>query len=92
MDHLPPIAEEAPWSDQVTAYDHAHLVLYVRLLDAEADGADTDEIARIVLGVDPARDPDRASRMLQSHMRRAHWMCEQGFRHLLNRSGRSAIH
>ena len=87
MDPLPPIAEEAPWSDRLTAHDHAHLVLYARLLDADADGANADEMARVVLGV----DPDRARRMLQSHMRRARWMCEQGYRHLLRPTGRPAI-
>jgi len=31
----------------LTAYDHEHLVTYLRLLDAEADGADWQDVARI---------------------------------------------
>ena len=77
------IADEVPWSDGLTDYDHAHLAIYARLLDAHADGAAEDEIARIVLEIDPAREPDRAQRCLASHMKRARWMSEQGYRHLL---------
>ena len=32
--------DEAPSGDSLTDYDRAHVKLYVRLLDAEADGAD----------------------------------------------------
>ncbi len=77
------IADEVPWSDGLTDYDHAHLAIYTRLLDALADGAAEDEIARIVLEIDPVREPDRAQRCLASHMKRARWMSEQGYRHLL---------
>lgn len=77
------IEEEAPWSDGLTDYDHAHLVLYARLLDAEADGASDDEVARLVLAIDPIKEPDRAKRCLSSHRKRARWMREQGYRDLL---------
>ena len=77
------IADEVPWSDGLTDYDHAHFSIYTRLLDAHADGAAEDEIARVVLGIDPASEPDRAQRCLASHMKRARWMSEQGYRHLL---------
>lgn len=77
------IADEAPWSDGLTDYDHAHLTLYARLLDAHADGAPEDEVVRVVLAIDPAKEPDRAKRCLSSHMRRAQWLREQGYRHLL---------
>jgi len=79
----PEIADEVPWSDEVTAYDEAHFTVYIRLLDAEADGATEDEMAMIVLGIDPARTPERARKALASHLRRAHWMTECGYRHLL---------
>ena len=52
--HNQPIADEAPWSDSITPYDEGHLVVYLRLLDASADGASKDEMAQIVLGIDPA--------------------------------------
>ena len=41
------------------------------------------EVARIVLHIDPATEPDRARRAWESHLARARWMTEQGFRHLL---------
>ena len=53
----PKIADEVPWSETITDYDESHYVVYLRLLDASADGASTDEMARVVLGIDPARDP-----------------------------------
>lgn len=77
------IADEAPWSDELTDYDHSHLVVYARLLDAAADGAADDEIAQIVLAIDPRKEPERANRCLISHMKRARWMSEGGYQHLL---------
>ena len=77
------IADEVPWSDGLTDYDHTHFSIYARLLDAEADGAAQNEIARIVLAIDPATEPDRARRCLASHLTRARWMTEHGYRHLL---------
>ena len=58
----PPIAETAPTSAQVTDYDRAHLPTYLRLLDATSEGAPWEEVARIVLDLDPALEPDRARR------------------------------
>ncbi len=77
------IEDEAPWSDILTDYDQAHFITYARLLDAAADGASDDEIARIVLLINPAAEPERAKRCLASHMRRARWVSEHGFRYLL---------
>jgi hypothetical protein len=77
------IADEVPWSDRVTAYDEAHFALYLRLLDASADHATDEEMARIVLGVDPAREPERALKVLKSHLERARWMVKTGYRDLL---------
>lgn len=81
----PEIAEEVPWSDGVTAYDEAHFVIYLRLLDATADGASDDEMSRIVLGIDPAGEPERARKALRSHLERARWMTKTGYRDLLGR-------
>ena len=80
---IPEIADDVPWADTVTAYDEAHFVVYLRLLDASAEGASDEEMARIVLDIDPQREPERARRALESHMRRARWMTEKGYRHLL---------
>ena len=79
----PIIADEVPWSESITDYDESHYVVYLRLLDATKDGASADEMARVVLGIDPAREPDRAEKAVSSHLRRAQWMCEKGYRHLL---------
>jgi hypothetical protein len=80
----PEIADEVPWSDHVTPYDEAHFVVYLRLLDASAEGASEDEMSRIVLGIDSKQEPERAQRALRSHLERARWMTEMGYRDLLD--------
>jgi hypothetical protein len=63
-----------------------HSSAYLRLLDAEADGADWQDVARIVLHRDAHVEPDRARRAFESHLARAKWMTEHGFRQLLTGS------
>ena len=75
--------EIPPESERLTVYDEAHLTTYLRLLDAEEEGADWCEVARIVFGLDVAADPDRAKRIHDSHLARARWMTEAGYRQLL---------
>ncbi|WP_082905421.1 DNA -binding domain-containing protein [Bradyrhizobium centrolobii] len=79
----PDVADVAPSESVLTTYDEQHLVTYWRLLDAEADGADWKEVARIVLHIDPNREPERARAAFDSHLARAKWMAEHGYRHLL---------
>ncbi len=79
----PRVSDTAPVAGTLTSYDEQHLVTYLRLLDAETDGADWREVARIVLHIDPAREPDRARQAWISHLARARWMTENGYRHLL---------
>ena len=79
----PDVANEAPTAPILTGYDEEHLITYLRLLDAETDGADWKEVARIVLHLDPDREPNRARGAWKTHLARAHWMTEQGYRHLL---------
>ena len=79
----PPIADRAPTAGDLTAYDHEHFVTYLRLLDADAAGADWAEVARIVLHIDPSREPKRARSAFDSHLARAKWMTEHGYQHLL---------
>lgn len=81
----PKIAELAPDASELTPYDEQHAVTYLRLLDAEADGADWREVARVVLCIDPALEPDRARRAFESHLARAKWVARHGYRHLLRR-------
>jgi len=76
----PDVADEAPRADTLT--DEEHHVTYLRLLDAEADEADWREVARIVLHIDPVREPGRARRAWESHLARARWMTEHGYRQL----------
>jgi len=79
----PPIADQAPNDPLLTAYDEEHFVVYLRLLDAEADGADWMEASLIVLRIDPIRERARARRAWESHLARAKWMTEKGYRQLL---------
>lgn len=79
----PDVADTAPTDAALTAYDEQHLVTYLRLLDADADEADWREVARIVLHIDPVREPDRARTAFDSHLARAQWMAASGYRHLL---------
>lgn len=60
-----------------------HLGSYLRLLDAEAEGADWHEAVAVIFGIDPLQEPERAKRVYDSHLARAHWIREQGYRHLL---------
>ena len=77
------ISDRAPTDSMLTDYDHQHLVTYMRLLDAEAEGADWREVSRIVLQIDPKQEPERARSAYDSHLARAKWMTEHGYRNLL---------
>lgn len=81
----PEIADEAAWSEVLTPYDQDHLAVYLRLLDAERDGADWREAARLLLRRNPALDPEGARRCWESHIGRARWMTKVGYRLLLAR-------
>ena len=67
----------------MTVYDEQHIVTYLRLLDADAEGADWKDVARIVLHIDPGREPERAWNAFESHLARAKWMTTHGYRQLL---------
>ena len=53
----PDVADLAPSVPALTAYDELHAVTYLGMLDADAKGADWREVARIVLHIDPYREP-----------------------------------
>lgn len=53
------VADEAPTSSVLTGYDEERLLTYIRLLDAAAEEADWREVARIVLHIDPEKEPER---------------------------------
>jgi hypothetical protein len=50
MPQSPQVANTAPDEAFLTGYDMAHLITYLRLLDADAEGTDWREVAAIVLG------------------------------------------
>src|SRR5262245_66106398 len=77
------LLEVPPQCDQVTEYDQAHLVTYLKLLDAHAAGTDWMATVRIVLAIDPDADHKLARRMYESHLERAQWMTRVGYRDLL---------
>ena len=82
----PPVADRAPTGGDLTVYDREHRVTYLRLLDAESEGADWAEVARIVLHMDPSLEPERARRAYESHLSRVKWITEHGYQHLLRGS------
>ena len=82
----PPVSDAPPDADVLTRYDEQHLVTYLRLLDADAEGADWTEAASVVLHINPSREPERARRAWETHLARAKWMTEHGYRHLLRGS------
>ena len=73
-----PILTEVPWSEGITDYDRTHLTIYLRILDALAEKANRDEMARLILGIEPTKEPDRARAAVDSHVTRARWMAEHG--------------
>jgi hypothetical protein len=75
--------DRAPESAQLTAYDEAHLQDYLRLLDADDEGADWRQTAATIFGINAAAEPERAKTMHDSHLARARWMTEIGYSHLL---------
>jgi hypothetical protein len=79
----PNVADTAPTNAAPTVYDERHIVTYLRMLDAEAEKADWREVARIVLHIDPDREPDRARQAFDSHLVRAKMMAQRGYWHLL---------
>src|SRR5262245_19911762 len=81
-------ADQPPQSQSMTDYDRQHLALYVRLLDAAEEGAEWTEVVRLLFGLDPNEDRERARRVYDSHLARARWMTEHGYRDLL----RAAMH
>ncbi|MBR1279642.1 DNA -binding domain-containing protein [Bradyrhizobium sp. AUGA SZCCT0283] len=79
----PHIADLAPAGPALTEYDEEHVITYMRVLDADQEGADWRDVSRVVLRIDPDTEADRARLAFESHLSRAKWMTEQGYRHLL---------
>lgn len=80
----PDIADLAPWSQTLTDYDRQHLLVYLRLLDARDEGADWREAAHLILRRDAGVDEAAARRCWETHLERAQWMTETGYKDLLS--------
>jgi hypothetical protein len=80
----PDFLDEPPVSADLTNYDREHMKVYMRVLDAATDGADWREAVAVIFGIDPDADPERARRVHDSHLARARWMTEHGYRKLLH--------
>lgn len=83
----PGFLDEPPDSAVITDYDRSHMKTYMRVLDAATDGADWREVVAVIFGIDPDIETKRAKRVHDSHLARARWMTEYGYR-LLLREGR----
>jgi hypothetical protein len=79
----PDVTDLAPSGPALTAYDEEHTITYIRMLDADREGADWREVSRIVLHIDPEQEPDRARRAFDSHLARAKWAAREGYRQML---------
>jgi hypothetical protein len=84
----PTFLDEPPPEPQLTGYDREHMVLYLRILDADRDGADWREVVRILFKLDSDLDPERCRKIHDSHLARARWMTEHGYRELVRESQR----
>lgn len=75
--------DQPPIEASLTAYDQSHLKQYLRLLDADAEGADWHEVVEVVFGLSATAEPQRAFQVYATHLARAKWMTENGFCELL---------
>lgn len=89
MATTPPILTFAP-TGGIAPYDRDHAAVYLRLLDAEKASADWRDVAEIVLGLGPSVAEDKAKRIYESHLARAHWLVDGGYRDLLAARDRDA--
>jgi hypothetical protein len=80
---VPAFEDRPPEGLRITPYDERHLATYLRLLDADAEGADWREVVMVLFGLDADRDPERAKTVHDSHLARARWMTETGYRYLV---------
>ncbi|NTF47056.1 DNA -binding domain-containing protein [Rhizobium rhizogenes] len=83
----PGFLDQPPDSAVLTDYDRSQMKVYMRVLDAATDGADWREAVAVIFGIDPDAEPERARHVHDSHLARARWMTEHGYR-LLLREGR----
>lgn len=76
------LSDLAPSGERLTDYDREQAALYIRMLDAETAGSPWEEVSRRLLRVDPDQDRDRARLRFETHLARARWMRDVGYRQL----------
>ncbi|WP_442892626.1 DNA -binding domain-containing protein [Ensifer sp. CCNWLY38] len=84
----PAFLDEPPEGPMLTTYDREHMKLYMRLLDAAADGATWQEAVAVLFGIDPVNEPERARQVHERHLVRARWISESGYRQLAGERNR----
>ncbi len=84
----PAFFDEPPTSESLTDYDRKHMVLYMRLLDSALDGANWREVVQVLFGFDPEVNSDRCRKIYDTHLARARWITEQGYRELVREGQR----
>lgn len=85
--HLPvDLLPRAPTDTVLTPYDRAHAALYFQLVDAAEAGADWRKVVALALAIEPAAPDARA--IWASHLARARWFVETGWRQLTPDTGR----
>lgn len=85
----PSFLDSPPSAERITDYDLQHRIVYLRLLDADAEGASWEEAASIVMGFDLDGDYERARRVHAAHLQRALWMTRTGYKYLLAEAART---
>lgn len=79
------VQDKVPWADHLTSYDNEHFAIYLQLLDACADYASEEDMARNILGIDPVQEPVRARKAVRSHLDRTRWLISSGYKELFPR-------
>lgn len=77
------VDDEAPTAPVITQYDEQHMITYLRLLDADGHNVNWRRVCRDILGRNPGRQSDLARRCWETHLARARWMSEHGYKLLL---------
>jgi hypothetical protein len=85
-DAIPPFEDKPPSAPHVTPYDERHLNTYLLLLDADDAGIDWRSVVWTIFHIDAEREPVHALEVHRSHLSRARWMADSGYRDLLRPS------
>jgi hypothetical protein len=76
---MPELSRNAPTAETITAYDRAHISTYLRLFDADQEGACWQDAARLIFGAAGETDPRLLRDQHKSHLARAKWLVDAGY-------------